>query len=231
MQTKSVKGNKAKLAPTQAFLPISEIKDSVVVLKNGGLRAVLQVSPVNFNLKSEDEQNAIITWYQSFLNTLDFPIQIVIRSKKLDIDYYIDSFKEIEKKQKNSLLKNLTGEYIEYIKKLVQYADIMEKQFFIVIPYDPIRSSNRGMFSIFTESVKPNDDVSNIKQRHYEFSRLQKGLLSRVDIVKTAIDTCGVKTDQLKTPKLVELFYQVFNPIVSMNQKGDHFEEETIVDM
>ena len=104
---------KNHLPPTQLFLPLSEIRDSIVVLKNGGLRAVMQVSAVNFNLKSEEEQQALVYSYQSFLNTLNFEVQIVIRSKKLDIDAYIDSFEIIAKNHESSLMKNLTNEFIK----------------------------------------------------------------------------------------------------------------------
>jgi type IV secretory pathway VirB4 component len=229
--TKSIKGKKAGLAPTQLFLPISEIRDSITVLKNGGLRAVLQVSSINFNLKSEDEQHALVYSYQSFLNTLDFPIQIVVRSKKLDIDYYVDSFETIAKNQEKPLLKKLTNEYVEYIKKLVEYADIMEKQFYVVIPYDPIRSRNRGMISVFLETIKPQDTASQIKQRHYEFDSLKKGLNPRLETVQTGLESCGLAVEQLNTPKLVELFYQSFNPLVSRNQKIENIEDETLLNI
>jgi len=227
----SVKGKKSGLAPTQAFLSISEIRDSLMVLKNGGVRCVLKISSINFNLKSEDEQQALIYKYQSFLNTLDFPVQIVVRSKKLDIDYYVESFGDFAKNQENSLLKKLTLEYTEYVKKLVEYADIMEKQFFVVIPYDPIRARSRGMFSIFWEAINPRDDLSQIRQRHYEFESLRKGIVPRLETVQTALESCGLRAEQMTTPELVELYYQSFNPIVSLNQKIDKYENETILNI
>ena len=107
-----------KSAATQRFLPIAEIHNDTVVLKNGGLRAVLQTSSINFNLKSEEEQNSLIYGYQSFLNSLEFPVQILIRSKKLDIDDYLESLEETKNKQENPLLKEQTAEYQEYIEKL-----------------------------------------------------------------------------------------------------------------
>ena len=116
-------------ASTQLHLNIAEIKDDVVVLKNGGVRAILQTSSVNFNLKSEDEQNSIIYAYQSFLNSLEFPIQIHVQSRKLDIDKYVDSVKEKASQHENPLLKQQTLEYADYVQKLIEYADIMEKNF------------------------------------------------------------------------------------------------------
>ena len=231
MAKSSVQGKKAGMAPTQMFLPISEIREGHVVLKNGGIRAVLQVSSVNFSLKSEQEQNALIYAYQGFLNTLDFPVQIVMKSKKLDIDSYIEGFEVIAKDQQNPLLKKLTKEYMEYVEKLVEYADIMEKQFFVVVPYDPIRSRDRGMFSIFWDAIHPVDQVGQIRQRHYEFDSLKRGLSPRVDTVKTGLENCGLQVEQLDTPQLVELFYQAYNPQESRNQKVEKVEDETLVNV
>src|SRR3989338_9362644 len=138
---------------TQLYLNIAEIKDNVVVLKNGGLRAVLQTSSVNFNLKSEDEQNAIIYSYQSFLNSLEFPVQISIRSRKLDIDKYLETVRAIGEKHQNPLLQEQTREYCEYVKKLIEYADIMEKNFYVVVPYDPYRAQNLNVFSKFMQRI------------------------------------------------------------------------------
>lgn len=119
------------------------------------MRAILQVSSINFNLKSEQEQNAIIYAYQGFLNTIDFPIQILVRSRKLDIDQYLDNLNEKREKQTNMLLQRQTFEYMEYIKKLVEYADIMEKNFYVIIPIDPFRTQNMTMFQKFWEYLNP----------------------------------------------------------------------------
>ena len=133
----SVKGGKRdKKDSTQMHLKIAEIHDDTVVLKNGGLRGILKTSSINLNLKSEAEQNAVIYSYQNFLNTLEFPIQIVVRSKRLDLEAYIEKLKKIGVKQSNPLLQKQTFEYVEYISRLVEYADIMEKKFYVVIPQD-----------------------------------------------------------------------------------------------
>src|SRR3990167_11484647 len=108
-------------------LQIAELRDNLAVLKNGGIRAVLKTSSVNIHLKSEDEQNAIIYSYQNFLNTLEFPVQIIVRSKKLDLDDYIDKLKGIAEKQTNPLLIDQTMEYVDYIQRLIEYADIMQR--------------------------------------------------------------------------------------------------------
>ena len=144
---------KTAAAGTQTFLKIAEIRDNTVVLKNGGVRGILKVSSINFNLKSEDEQNAIIYSYQGFLNTLEFPIQIVVRSKKLDIDDYLDTLRVKGDEQANPLLQQQTFEYIEYISKLVEYADIMEKEFYVIVPYDPFRAQKLNMFQKFFQNM------------------------------------------------------------------------------
>ncbi|PCI24238.1 hypothetical protein COB57_05295 [Candidatus Peregrinibacteria bacterium] len=227
----SVIGKKSQKAATQSFLPIAEIRDDCMILKNGGVRVVLKVSAVNFSLKSEQEQNALISGFQGFLNTIDFPIQISIKSKKLDIDGYLEGFKAIAKNHTNTLLKTVTEEYVTYVKKLVEYADIMEKQFYVVIPYDPIRAKSRGMWSVFFDAVTPRDDASKIRQRHLEFDSLKKALEPRISTVMTGLSSCGLMSEQLKTPDLIELYYQSFNPITSYYQKLENFDEESVLNL
>jgi len=216
----SVKQKKtSKTLSTQLFLNIAEIKDNIVVLKNGGIRAILQTSSINFNLKSEQEQNAIIYAYQSFLNSLEYPVQIAIHSRKLDVDKYIDNVRVIAETHTNDLLKRQTIEYCDYIQKLVEYADIMEKKFYVVIPMDPYRNQNKTMFSKFMESISGADSVDSIKRRHKEFEELSKGLAQRINNVRSGLEGCNLKVAQLTTAQLVELFYQTYNPGTSRNQK------------
>lgn len=220
--------NKNTLASTQRFLRISEVRDGLLVLKNGGIRAVLKVSSVNFNLKSEEEQNAIVYSYQNFLNSIEFPIQIVVRSKKLDVDEYVDSVKEKSEKQMNSLLKRQTLEYAEYITKLVEYADIMEKEFFVVVPYNPSRSEKNGIFKQFFSRLKPQDSIVEIKRRHSEFENLKKGVTQRVNVVKTGLEQVGLSVEELSTHKLIELFYKIYNPGLSREQKIDELDTDEL---
>ena len=230
--TDSVKQSQNKLNPslsTQTYLRISEIRDDTVVLKNGGLRAVLEVSSINFNLKSEDEQNAITYSYQGFLNTLEFPIQILIKSRKLDIDNYLDKLRKIGEKQTNALLQQQTYEYVEYIAKLVEYADIMEKTFYAIVPFDPYRSEKQGFFQRFLASMNAKDTYVNIKRKHEEFEQLKKGLNQRVNVVKIGLENCGLKVEQLPTEKLIELFYNIYNPTASRYEKAKSVSETTIL--
>jgi hypothetical protein len=215
-------------ASSQTFLKISEIRNDTVVLKNGGVRAILAVQSVNFNLKSEEEQNAIIYSYQGFLNTLEFPVQIVVRSKKLDIDEYLDNLKKIGEKQENALLQRQTFEYVEYISKLVEYADIMEKEFYVVVPYDPLRAQNLNIFQKFFANLSAKDSYEQINRRHKEFAQLKKSLNQRVNIVKVGLENAGLKVDMLRTKELIELFYKIYNPTVSRYEKGKNIEDINI---
>src|SRR3989344_1518127 len=139
----------AKLT-TQQFLEISQIKEGVIVLKNKAMRGILMVSSLNFALKSEDEQNAILYQFQSFLNALDFSCQIVIQSRRLNITGYLEKLEELEEKQKTELMKIQTKEYREFIKQLVEQNSILTKNFFIIVPYTlseavDLNSSEKGL--------------------------------------------------------------------------------------
>ncbi len=214
------KKNRAnKMLGTQTHLRFSEIRDDVLVLKSGGIRAILKTTSINFNLKSEQEQKSIIFGYQGFLNSLEFPIQILIRSKKLDIDDYIDQVRELGDKQQNPLLQEQTYEYAEYVRKLVEYADIMEKNFYVVVPYDPGRSQGAGFFQGFFQKLAPKDSYLEIKGRHAEFNHLKKGLAQRINVVKSGLENCGLKVEELNTQQLIELFYNTFNPKISRSAK------------
>ena len=143
---------------TQEFVPIKEVRDGVVILKDGGMRAILLCSSLNFSLKSEDERNAILLQFQDFLNSLDFSVQILVQSRKLDIRPYIALLEGQETKQTNNLLKIQVRAYIEFIKKFTEDANIMTKHFFIVVPYSPaipVRAGRRRSASQSASSFSP----------------------------------------------------------------------------
>ena len=142
-QTKSPDGS------TQRHLPFSQIRENIIIMKDSSARMVLRCSTINFLLKSTEEQDAIIMSFQRFLNALDFPVQIMVRSSKLDIDGYLGKLKDKAVSQKNELLQNQTYEYIEYLKKLVEVAQIMKKDFYIVIPFDQEEDNSVKDSSIF----------------------------------------------------------------------------------
>lgn len=227
--SQSVRGKQQNpKAAAQLHLRIAEMRDNAIVLKNGGIRGIFEVSSMNFNLKSEEEQNAIIYSYQSFLNTLEFPVQIVIRSRKLDLDNYIEKLKQIAEKQTNQLLQKQTYDYVDYIQRLIEYADIMEKQFYVVVPADPPRAIKQNFIEKFWLAMHPADSVASIIRRHQEFENLKKTLNQRMTVVGSELENCGLKTRQLNTSELIALFYQIYNPLTARNEKVENASQTNI---
>lgn len=192
------------------------------MLKNGTLRAVLLVSSVNFALKSEDEQTAVIQGYTQFLNSLDFTLQIVVQSRKLDIDNYLNRLRTQEKTQMNELLRMQTQDYIQYVGELVELADIMSKRFYIVIPFDPGGVKGQSFFSKLKTIFSPTS-VIVLKQKKFEEYRNE--VQKRVDYVIDGLSSVGLNSVQLDTQGLIELYYNTFNPKVSENQKMPDVEK------
>ena len=212
-------GSQNQLISTQRYLQFSEVHDETLILKNGGLRAILEIQSVNFNLKSTAEQEALISSYQGFLNALNFPVQIQIRSRKLDIDAYIADLKNRQGKIENDLLREQMAGYTDFIQRLVEYSDIMEKKFFVIVPLDPIRSQKRSAWASFLQYIQPEDTVANIMTRKREFKNLKKELDARVNTVKTALENCGLGVTPLKTEQIIQIFYQAYNPDLARTQK------------
>lgn len=200
---------------TQKYLEISEIKDNVVVMKNGSLRAVLMVSSINFALKSIDEQDAIIYRYQSFLNSLDFSIQIVINSRQLNIDTYLDVLREEEKKQTNDLLRMQISSYVEYINGLVKMANIVTKTFYIVVPFS-LAESKTGDIKSKISSVT---NAAQVMAGRENFEKYRDQLFQRVDHIVENLSGAGLRMTMLNTQELIELYYSVYNP-ESVEKKG-----------
>lgn len=199
-------------AATQQFVPLREVRDGIVILKDGGMRAVLMASSVNFALKSQDEQHAILAQFQAFLNTLDFSLQIYVQSRKLNIKPYLDLLRSREKDQDNDLMKVQLREYIGFIENFTNEVDIMTKSFFAVIPYTggAIRVKG-GLTGGFGRLLKGSisKDTSAV-QRRFEEDRTQ--IEQRVAVVEQGLGRVGVRTMLLGTSELVELFYHIFNP-------------------
>jgi type IV secretory pathway VirB4 component len=193
---------------TQEFVPIQEIRDGVVILKDGSMRSIILASSLNFALKSADEQNAIISQFQNFLNSLDFSVQIFIQSKRLDIRPYIALLEERYKEQLTELMKIQTREYIEFVKTFVDNSNIMTKSFFIIIPYMPplLTASNNPVSNLFKKGGQ-NKTLANEKFEEYR-SQLEQ----RVGVVEQGLVRCGVRVAELGTEEVVELYYRLFNP-------------------
>ena len=199
---------KAKAA--QEFVPIKEVRDGIIILKNDELRAIVLANSINLSLKSNDEQQATILQFQNFLNTLDFSVQISIQSRRLDIRPYLLLLEDRLKVQSEPLLKLQTKEYIEFIKNFTDTVAIMTKSFFVVVPYThTVLKSDSGIFDkIFSKKNK--EEVQTQKQVAFEEKRSQ--LEERVSVIQQGLGACGINSAQLGTEEVVEVFYKVFNP-------------------
>ncbi len=195
---------------TQDFVPIKEVRDGTIVLKDGDLRAIVLANSINLSLKSNDEQQATIFQFQNFLNTLDFPVQIAVQSRRLDIRPYLLLLENRIKVQNEPLLKIQTKEYIDFIRSFTESVNIMTKSFFIVVPYThtALKSDSGILGKLFKRQTK--EERQAIKQENFEEKRSQ--LEQRVGVIEQGLARCGIKSAKLGTEEVVEVFYKVFNP-------------------
>ncbi len=203
--------------PTQDFVPVREVRDGTVILKDGSLRSIILTSSVNFALKSEDEQKSIIFQFQNFLNSLDFPIQIFIQSRKLDIRPYIAILEERFKEQTSDLLKIQTREYIDFVRTFTESSNIMTKSFFIVVPYNPSliqadKGVGAGLNVVRDRFLGGKSDQSSAANVTAQFEEHRTQLEQRVAVVEQGLTRVGVRLVQLGTEEVIELFYKMFNP-------------------
>lgn len=216
----SVKATKKQIpdTSTQRYLPFSQIRDNVIIMKDSSARVVLKCSTINFLLKSTEEQDAIIMSFQRFLNSIDFPIQIIIRSTKLDIETYLNKLNTLAIKQTNTLLQNQTYEYIEYLKKLIEVAQIMKKDFYIVVAVDSewdtsVRDlSFLWRFKNFWASINGQDELLNIKNQIKTLNKHKKSLSTRVNAVKTSLESIWIRATELDKTDLVKFLSEYYNP-------------------
>ncbi|MCX6745708.1 MAG: hypothetical protein NTX00_01670 [Candidatus Parcubacteria bacterium] len=201
---------------TQRYLDIAEIREDTVILKDGTLRAVILCSSVNFALKSEEEQNGLIYGYIEFLNSLDHPMQIVIQSRKLDIEGYLRRLREAQKVQTNDLLKLQVAGYIDYIKELIEIGEIMTKKFFIIVPYNPLGDMTKSFWTRLKEVFGAR---KMIKMKKEKFLDYKEALSLRLNNILSNLRGMGLEAVALDTQSLIELYYIVYNPKTSQNQK------------
>jgi len=215
MKSKQLQGAKPKIS-TQKYLDIAEIRDDMVVLKDGTVRAVLMVSSVNFDLKSEEEQNAMVGSYVNFLNSLQFPLQIVVQSRPLNIDEYIQRLILTEREHSNELLRMQTADYRNFINDLVHLEKIMSKKFFIVVPYAPgqdnkLRFTDR-LVSLFSTAKA-------VKLSRHRFENYSRELNKRALFIYSGITSMGLQARRLNTQALIELYYNSYNPALAQNEQ------------
>lgn len=195
---------------TQNFLKFSEIRDDTIIMQDGTLRAILAVSSTNFDLKSEEEQNALIYSYQRFLNSLEFHVQIILQSRKMDIGEYIEKLKIIMERQTNELLRMQTSEYIDFIARLVESANVMNKNFYVVVPLEmsvTASSNSGGLFSKLFGTGK----TAQITAKQQAFIDYRKQLDERVGSVSSNLGSAGLRVVRLNTDQLIELVYNSYN--------------------
>ncbi len=197
-------------SPVQQKVYIEDIKDGVVALKGGNLRAILLTSSTNFALKSVDEQDALILKYQAFLNSLDFPIQILVISRQLDISDYLAALEQKRKEQPNELLRIHISEYVDFIKNLVEVSNIMSQSFFVVVPLSTLEKKEGGGAAGLINKIgifgkKPPAE----EQKSAEDLKAQ--LWQRVEYVVSGLTGLGLKAAPLNTQEITELFYHLYN--------------------
>jgi hypothetical protein len=190
---------------TQEFLEIEQIREGVIILKNKTLRGVLIVSSLNFALKSEDEQKAVLYQFQNFLNSLDFSCQIIVQSRRLNITGYIEKLKELEEKQENELLKIQTKGYREFIESLIKRGVIMTKNFFVVVPFTLSEVQKGATKKMFKKPAIPT-------LTEEMFQRCKTQLWQRLEFLVLGLRGSGLSAVPLTTPELIDLFWALHHP-------------------
>lgn len=212
------------LKSTQNSLQIAEIKDGVVIMRDGSLRAIIMATALNFDLMSNAEQESIEFAFQGFLNSLHYPVQIIVRSIKMNLDSYLAELKDKRTTQDNELLGTLMDDYIFNIKEMLQRVNIMDKQFFVVVPYvAPISAklSDRSSLVTGVESVFKPGVVVNLKEE--DFRQYKTELVQRVELVLNGLNHMGVRSVPLNTEELIDLYYSFYNPGTAQAQKLTDF--------
>lgn len=219
MQSKKLSGPRPGVA-SQKYLDIAEIRDDLIILKDGTLRSVLLVSSINFALKSVDEQNAIVQSYMQFLNALEFPIQVTIQSRRMNIDTYMRQLDENEKTLSNDLLKRQIRDYRDFVKQLVKLGDIMQKRFYVIVPFNPLDTSgggtSKGFFKRMAEILTPTI-AGKLTEDKFQKMKFEMGL--RINQIIGGLSSMSLNAVQLDTQSLIELYYTVYNPEMFESQR------------
>lgn len=219
-KSKDKKGSGKKANTTQKSLLVSEIRDGIVIMRDGSLRSVVMCQSVNFDLMSPQEREGVEQAYQQFLNSLEYAVQIYIRSQRINLDSYLEKLQNARQNQDNILLGLLMEDYIEYIKYLVEAANIMDKQFYVIVPYYPsglpegITSGAKKFTELFKTKKK---DVVTVNEN--EFNKHKQELTRRARTVANGLNRIGTQAVPLNTQELIELYYNVYNPVTSKQEK------------
>ena len=199
-------------------IPISEIKDGAVLLKDGSLRGVLMTNSLNFSLKSNEEQDAITYRYQDFLNSLDFPLQILAISRKFDVSQYLQMLEQKRNEQDNELLKIQISEYTDFIKGLAQVTNIMSTFFYLIVPYAQTEEQRaKGLAQQFKTFFNKRSRL----QEEKTFEQMRLGLAQRMDYVSSSLSAMSLRAMPLSNDELLELYYKMYNPEAKEKPKLD----------
>lgn len=207
---------------TQSYIDIAAIKDGVVILKDGTYRMIISVSAANFALKSEEEQNAVVFQFQNFLNSLKFPIEIVIQSRKVDLNLYLEKVLALSKKQENELIKQQTIEYVDFVKKLINVANIMKKRFFVVISYQTVSVTGSGGLLGGLFKKKSNSQIIQISDD--TFKKNVEYLEGNCRSVLNGLSSMNLACKKLETAEIINLFYQLYNPDIANQERLDDLD-------
>ena len=202
-----------QIQSTKDFVQIADIRDTAVILKDGSLRSIVEVGSMNFELKSTDEQMAIIQHFQNFLNSIDFPVQILVSSRKLDINPYLKSLEELTVNLKNELLKIQAAEYTRFIKGLTELANIMAKKFYVIVSFYPVEvvaPTKKSFLGAFKSVVSPSKFIKTLSDEELENYKTQ--LNQRIGIIIEGLSGLGIETRILAGDELKNLFYSYYNP-------------------
>lgn len=228
---KKSKGSGSKPNSTQNTLQIAEIRDGIVIMNDGSFRSVIMAKSINFDLMSPHEKEAVEYSYQSFLNSLYFPVQIFLRSQKVDLRAYIEKLDKIRSEHDNMLLALLMEDYISYINRLSQQTNIMDKKFYVVIPYFPVvevqkaLTNSKNFLGGVGKMFKKSDQHITINEADLEAAKTE--LRNRVQAVLAGLQQCGVQGLPLDTQELIELYYDTYNPDTATRQQLKDFGEAT----
>ena len=236
----NIKDSSSKLAPpiktnpnsTQNTLQIAEIRDGIVIMNDGSFRAVVMAKSINFDLMSPAEQEAVEFSYQGFLNSLYFPVQIYINSQKVDMRSYLEKLDKISSEHDNMLLAMLMDDYINYITGLVEQTNIMDKKFYVVIPFFPITdiqkaiTQSKNFFTGLQDLYRPKEIKVTINEPDLE--KAKDELRNRVQSVLGGLQQCGIQALPLDTQELIELYYDSYNPDTAARQPLKNFDDLTV---
>jgi len=196
---------------TKELVAVADIKDSIILLKNGSLRAMIEVSAVNFELRSEEEQTGILQNFQRFLNSVDFPLQIIINSRQLNMDEYLKTVDTVAESATNELLKIQAIEYSKFVKELLELSNIMTKHFYVVLPFYVYETpTSTGLLETAKSIFSKSQTVIQIKPEQLETYRNQ--LMQRAELILDGLIGIGLKARLMEGQEINNMYYNLYNP-------------------